>query len=184
MKPFLASAQDWRRPFWLTLLIAASIAFTLGFACAVPFAAFAAATALTLSKRDAMILMLGAWLANQVTGFLFLDYPLDANCLERGAAFGVVALGSLFAARVTAARLRQIQRLVCCMLAFLAAFVAYEASLYGFAQILGGKEDFTIAVQARIFAINACALVGLFAVNYLGDSLRLTPNYGLGASPS
>ena len=181
MKPFLASAQDWRRPFWLILLIASSVGFTFGFACAVPFAAFAAATALTLSKRDATILMVGVWLANQATGLLFLDYPLDANCFERGAAFAVVALVSLLAARVTAAQLPQVHPLVCCTLAFLAAFIAYEAGCSGFSLLLGGQEDYTLAIQARIFAINACALIGLFAVNYLGASLRLAPSYGFSA---
>jgi len=177
MQPFLSSTQDWRRPFWLGLLITSSIAFTFAFACAVPYAAFAAATALTLPRRDAVILMVGVWLANQLTGFLFLHYPLDANCFEWGAALGVVALLSLFAGRITAFRLKNMNPIICCTLACLAAFLAYETSCYGFALVLGGCEDFTLPIQARIFAINACALVGLFAVNRAGSSLRLTPIY-------
>jgi hypothetical protein len=38
-----AMSIGWRRPIWIALLVAASIAFSLGFACATPFAAFAAA---------------------------------------------------------------------------------------------------------------------------------------------
>ncbi len=178
MQPFLSQGQDWRRPFWLGLLIVSSIVFTLAFACAVPFAAIAAATALTLARRDALILTAGVWLANQLTGFLFLHYPFDTNTLLWGAALGIVALASLCAARITAARLRHMNPLVCCTLACLAAFVAYEASCYGFALLLGGREDFTWAIQARILVINICALIGLFAVNHVGALLRLVPEYG------
>jgi len=177
MQPLLSNVQDWRRPFWLSLLIVSSIAFTFAFACAVPYAAFAAATALTLPRRDALILTAGVWLANQLTGFLFLHYPLDLNTLLWGAALGVVALASLFAARITAARLRAMNPLVCCTLACFAAFVAYEASCYGFALVLGGCEDFTLPIQARILAINVCALIGLFVVNRAGSSLRIAPVY-------
>jgi hypothetical protein len=42
-----SASAGWRHLFWLALLVGASIAFSLGFACAIPFAAFAAAAALT-----------------------------------------------------------------------------------------------------------------------------------------
>jgi hypothetical protein len=35
-----APATGWRRRAWIALLVAASAAFSLGFACATPFAAF------------------------------------------------------------------------------------------------------------------------------------------------
>jgi hypothetical protein len=175
MQPLLSSAQDWRHPFWLALLIASSFIFTLAFACAVPFAAFAAATALTLSKRDAFILIIGIWLANQLTGFFFMNYPWDVNTFAWGIALGITAIISCAVARVTAMRLSNFNPLLCRTLAFFAAFMAYEASCYASAFMLGGVDDFTLAIQTRIFALNACALVGLFVVNYVGASLRLTP---------
>jgi hypothetical protein len=39
-----------RRLLWIALLVVASAVFSLGFACAVPLAAFAAVAALTLSR--------------------------------------------------------------------------------------------------------------------------------------
>lgn len=177
MQTFTSTTQDLRRIFWLTLLIIASVAFTFAFACAVPFAAFAAATALTLPRRDALVLMLGVWLANQLTGFMFMNYPLDANTLAWGAALGVTALVSMFAARITTARLKHVQPFLRGAVAFLVAFTAYEISCYTFALMLGGVEDFTLAIQSRIFALNAAAFVGLFALNRLGSSLQLMPVY-------
>ena len=49
----LSVPRDWRHPLWLGLLVVASGVFSLGLACAVPLAAFAAAAALSLSRRGA-----------------------------------------------------------------------------------------------------------------------------------
>ena len=75
MQPSEPSITDRRHQLWLTLLVTGSVAFTTVFACAAPFAAFSAATALALSRRDALLLTAGVWLANQLTGFLVLGYP-------------------------------------------------------------------------------------------------------------
>lgn len=179
MQPFLSKTQDWRRPFWLALLIASSIGFTFGFACAVPFAAFSAATALTLPKQDALILTVGVWLANQLTGFLLMSYPWDATTFAWGAALGITGLVSMLAARATALRLGHLHPLLCCTMAFLGAFIVYEASCYVSALTLGGVEDFTLEIQARVFAINACALIGLFAFNRVGSTFRFAPVYNV-----
>ena len=80
--------QDWRRPFWLSLVVGASVAFSLGFACATPFAAFCAAAACTLPRRDAYYLTGAVWLASQVVGFAFLQYPWTADCLTWAAVLG------------------------------------------------------------------------------------------------
>lgn len=177
MQSSLSPAQDWRRPFWLALLIVSSVAFTLGFACAVPFAAFAAASALTLPRKDAIMLMLGVWLANQLTGFLFMNYPLDTNTLVWGTALGVTALVSLFAARAVATRFSNSNPLVNATVTFFAAFVAYEACCYAFSLALGGTENYTFVIQSRLFVLNVGALVGLFALNQIGSSLKITPSY-------
>lgn len=182
MQPLLSALQDWRRPFWLSLLIISSMAFTLAFACAVPFAAFAAATALTLAKRDAFILMVGVWLVNQITGFFFMNYPWNANAFAWGPALLIVALVSMMAARVTAKHLRQLHPLLCCTLAFLAAFLGYEVSCYASSLVLGGQEVFTLEIQGPIFILNAWALLGLFAINYAGSMLRLMPRHPSAAS--
>ena len=75
-----------RRPLWIALLVVASVVFSLGFACAVPLAAFAAIAALTLSRRDAFALVGAVWLANQIAGFTLLHYPMDPSTFAWGAA--------------------------------------------------------------------------------------------------
>ncbi|HWX14176.1 MAG TPA: hypothetical protein VNY06_04850 [Methylocella sp.] len=62
--------SDWRRLFWMGSLILLSVAFSLGFSCAVPLAPFATIGALT-------VLIGAVWLANQMTGFALLHYPLE-----------------------------------------------------------------------------------------------------------
>jgi len=88
----LSENRDWRHPLWLALLVAASVVFSLGLACAAPFTAFGAAAALTLSRRDALVLVMSVWLANQLVGFTLLHYPWTANAFAWGGALGVVAV--------------------------------------------------------------------------------------------
>ena len=94
----------WRHLIWLTLLVAASVAFSLGFACAVPLAAFAAAAALTLSSADALVLILLVWLANQLVGFSVLGYPWTVSTFAWGMVLGVVAVLATLVSQWTAAR--------------------------------------------------------------------------------
>src|SRR5947207_9550709 len=82
----------WRHWLWLAALVGTSVGSTLGLACAVPLAAFAAAAALTLSRQDALVLIVAVWLANQLVGFTVLDYPWTASTFAWGVALGAVAI--------------------------------------------------------------------------------------------
>jgi hypothetical protein len=166
--------QDWRRPFWLALLIASSIAFGFALACATPFAAFAAALALTLPRRDAVYGIVGVWLANQAVGFAFLHYPLDLNCLAWGAALGVTAILCTLVAHQIVLRMRT-SRLLSGTTAFLAAFATYEVMLFLGALVLGGEDALTFAIQTQAFAINVVGMAGLLLLHWLGETLRIAP---------
>jgi hypothetical protein len=172
-----------RRHLWLGLMIAASVATSLGFACAVPLAAFAAASALTLSRRDALLLVGAVWLANQVVGFAVLGYPWTANCIAWGVALGAVALLSTAAALGVVGRLDgaawSATRPV---VAFLVSFLVYEGTLFAVALVLGGTEDFTPAIIGRIFAINAIGMAALFVASRLGAAIGLVAPAGLALS--
>jgi hypothetical protein len=170
----LSAPRDWRHPLWLALLVAASVVFSLGLACAVPLAAFAAAAALSLSQRDAPLLTLLVWLANQLVGFALLDYPLTASTFAWGAVLGIVAILATWAAQWIAGRLANAGRTLIVTATFLTAFAVYEAALFGVsATMLGGAEIYTLAIQGRIFAINAAAFVGLLMLNQLAASVGL-----------
>jgi hypothetical protein len=161
-------AEAWKRPFWLALLVTASVAFSLGFACAMPFAALCAVAACTLPRRDAYYAAGAVWVANQAIGFVFLHYPWTVNCLAWGAAIGLSALLSTLAARWTRRRLMGARSWAACTVAFVAAFAAYEAALIAFSLPLGGTGSFTPAVMAQVFAVNTVAAVGLFALHRAG----------------
>ena len=158
----------WRHVLWLTLLVASSVAFTISFACAVPFAAFGAVAALTMSRRDALLLAAAVWLANQLVGFTILDYPWTANSFAWGVALGVVAVLATLASQWSIRRLYGYNPVVVSLASFLAAFVMYEGGLLIVAAtMLGGMEDFTLAIVTRILEINAAAFVGLLMLNQL-----------------
>jgi hypothetical protein len=85
----IVAGLDWRRATWLAILIAASVSFSFGFACAVPFAALGAVAALTLPRQHAWLVLIATWFANQVIRFAALGYPWTANAIAWGVALGV-----------------------------------------------------------------------------------------------
>jgi len=159
------ASHGWRHWLWLALLPAASVGFTFGFACAVPFAAFGAIAALTLTRRDALLLTVALWLVNQIIGFTVLQYPWDGMTFTWGAVLGGVAVLSTAAAQAV---IRGRGGVPAWLASFAAAFIVYEGGLYLVSAVaLGGTEDFTVEIVARIFAINAAAFVGLLAASLL-----------------
>lgn len=169
---------DRSRALWVALLVAASAAFTLGFACAVPFAAFGAVAALTLARRDALLLTTALWLVNQAIGFTVLHYPWDGLTMIWGSVLGIVAVLSTAAAQVADRRFGRRGTAAAALASFAAAFVVYEGGLYGVsAAALGGTADFTVAIVLRILAINAVAFVGLILLS------RVAGRFGLSAGP-
>jgi hypothetical protein len=168
-----------RHVLWLAVLVAASVGFTFGFACAVPFAAFGAATALTLNTRDALLLTIALWLANQIVGFGLMGYPWDGSTFLWGAVLGVVALLSTAAARIASTHLAAASYGMILAGSFAASFIVYEGSLYIVsAAWLGGTEDFAPAIVAYIAGLNILAFGGLLILERLGRML------GLAAAPS
>jgi len=162
----------WRHWLWLAVLVGASIAFTLGLACAVPLAAFAAAAALTLSQRDALALLLAVWLANQLVGFTVLDYPWTASTFAWGVALGAVAILATVAGQWTVRHLTNARRALGHTGVFLVAFAVYEAALFAISlTLLGGTEIYTAAIQGWIFAVNAVAFAGLLVLHRLAVSI-------------
>jgi hypothetical protein len=165
-----ALGTGWRRPFWIALLVAASVAFTLGFACATPLAAFAAIAALSTPRKDALLLIGLVWLANQAIGFSVLHYPWTADCLAWGVGLGIVSVLATLGAEWAAKRFNHLGRFASAM-AFLAAFAIYEGLLFLTSIIVqSGVEDYTAAIVGRIFAINAFAFIALLVVNSIGVS--------------
>jgi len=161
----------WRHLLWLAVLVGASVAFTLGLACAVPLAAFAAAAALTLSRHDALVLIVAVWLANQLVGFAVLDYPWTASTFAWGAALGAVAILATLAGQWTVGHSTGTGRAVSHMATFLVASAVYEAALFAVsATLLGGTEIYTAAIQGWILAVNAVAFVGLLVLHRLAIS--------------
>lgn len=164
----------WRRPVWVASLVAASILFSLGFACAVPFAAFAAVAALTMTRRDALLLVGLVWFANQAVGFGVLHYPWTAETLAWGAGLLAVALLATLAAEIGVTRLGRLPRLGLAPIAFLSAFATYEGLLFlASVAVQGGDEAYDLSIVARIFAINAVAFGGLVLASKLGETAGL-----------
>ena len=122
--------------FCLLLLTAACVLASLTFACATPFAAFAALAGAMLPLSAALPVVLAAWIVNQAIGFGVLGYPMEMNTLLWGLAIGVAAL----AATAVSARVPRLLpaggRAATLTLAVIAAYAAYEIVLLAFAPAL------------------------------------------------
>lgn len=126
---------------WAGVLATSSVLGSLALACMFPFAAIATLLAATLPFRKAAVWMGAAWFTNQLIGYLLLGYPQTANSFGHGLAIGVTALATLGVAKAVFS-LRGDRSLVSALLAFAAAFVAFEALLYVAALYLGGVQNF------------------------------------------
>jgi hypothetical protein len=155
----------WFRPVWLGLLVAISAAITIVFTCVTPFAAFAVIAAVTVSRRDAVMLAVALWLTNQAVGFGLLHYPWTASTLAWGVALGVAAVIGTLAALWTFRRLGSLRPLARSVAAFLVAFVLYQLTLFAAAvSWLGGADMFAPGIVSQVLLINAVTLAGLFAL--------------------
>jgi hypothetical protein len=151
---------------WPALLLAAALLSSVTFACVTPFAAFAVLAAATMPLPRALAMVAGVWLVNQVLGFCALGYPFDGIALVWGAAIGVAALAGTAAAAAILARTRGWPLAAGMAAAFAAAFIAYQALLFLAALGLGGTENFTVDIVAKLAVSDTGWLVGIAIVRY------------------
>ncbi|MBS0521284.1 MAG: hypothetical protein JSR90_21480 [Proteobacteria bacterium] len=168
-------ADTARRGLWIVLLTGASIGFSLVFACATPFAALATLAARTMTRRDAVLLVLAAWLANQAIGYGFLHYPQTFDSVAWGVAIGVAALAALAAALAVGGEPLQTGPVFATAIAFAAAFAVYELILLATTLLLPASDGaFSLPVILDLLKVNAIALAGLLALAYLATSVGLS----------
>lgn len=156
-------------PLWMVVLVAAAILFSFVLACGMPFAALGALAALTLPARDALVLAVLSWLANQAIGFGFLGYPLEAMTLAWGMALGFSALAAVVGALFV---LRQMPRGTLPAqlgMAFVAAWAAQQCVVFLASLALGGTASaFAASVVWFIFWTNALAFLVLLSLQVVG----------------
>jgi hypothetical protein len=114
---------------------------SLAFACATPFAAFAALAGAMLPLSAALLVVMAAWIVNQAIGFGVLGYPMEMNTLLWGLAIGVAALAATAVSAQVPRHLPAGGRAATLTLAVIAAYAVYEIVLLAFAPALGGSGD-------------------------------------------
>jgi hypothetical protein len=171
-----ASHRQWA---WISLLTVSSLVFSLAFACATPFAAFAALAALYFARADAAALVLGIWLINQIVGYAVLGYPQTFDSYAWGIAIGVAAIMALVAAFPTNRWMQEHNFFIRVGAVFAAAFCAYELALLATTLLLpSGPEAFSLRVVGEILVVNALALGGLIICEQLAIAT------GIASAPS
>jgi hypothetical protein len=163
--PRLAPVAPRHAPlFCFALLTVASALASLVFACATPFAAFAAIAAAMLPLRQALPVVVGAWLINQGIGFGVLHYPIDAATMLWGLVIGAAALAATPAASAVLRGSPRWPAPVALTVALVCAYAAFELTLLAATPMLGGAASFTAAIVTRIELTSMAWLIGLVAI--------------------
>ena len=160
---------------WVALLIVAGFLSSVTFECVTPFAAFAALTAVTMRLSGALATTAAIWFTNQALGFLALGYPLDGSTFAWGGAIGVAALlATLAAAAINEIGFPALWLQVTG--AFGAAFLVYEGILLLATVVLGGAQNFSPDIVAKLALSDAAWLIGVVILRHgllsLGTSGR------------
>jgi hypothetical protein len=166
---------------WIALIAALTVIGSFALACVAPLAAVAALAALTLRRTDGLILVVTAWVFNQLVGFILLSYPQTADTYAWGAAIGVSSVLGYLAATAIVARTGS--NLLGALAAFAAAFVVYQLGLYAFGVATSYAGDtFSLAVVGEVLAINGIAFVGFLALHRAAVALSLVKPVQHGAA--
>jgi hypothetical protein len=163
---------------WTLACVGASLLSTFAFACVTPLAGLAAIAGLKLPRNQALAVTGLTWFANQAVGFLFLQYPLTADCFAWGGLLAAAALAGTLAANSCARMTQWALRLGA---GFLAAFAVYEIILFAATPFLGGEATFAGPILLRILAINLAAflvLAALSAIDIRARTVALLPSRG------
>ena len=144
------------------LLAAASASASLIFACATPFAAFAALAVSILPLRQALIAVGVSFVVNQVLGFGALGYPMTADAAAWGVVMALAAIVAVLAARTAWQYGARFGGAVY-PLVLVASYAAYEIALYAATPLLGDNGSFAMQIVAQLAFVNAIWMVGLIA---------------------
>jgi hypothetical protein len=171
-----------QRTVWGTTLTVATVVASWALACATPFAGLAALAALFLPRRDAFVLIVVTWIANQAMGFGLLDYPLDWSTLRGGLNLGVAALASTAAAIAAHRALLKTGFTIAVIGTLTAAFVGYEGTVFVLSPWRTGG-DFNLSTTLYILYVNGLAFVGLLVLQSIAMAVGLTVPRILPSSP-
>lgn len=164
---------------WVPVLMLAAILGSFAFACATPFAAFAAMLALTVPPRRGLALIAAAWALNQAIGYGALDYPRTVDSFIWGAAIGVAALAATAVAYAAMRRLAAMPSAARVLLSFVAAFALFELALLAVGIALGDTAAFGAAIVAEVGLVNVLWFAALIAAHaLLGASVRRAVAHG------
>jgi len=166
--------------FCFALLTVSCALASFALACATPFAAFAVVAAATL-RRQALLVVTGAWLVNQTIGFGALHYPIDASTVAWGFVIGAAALAATAVSSMVLRALPATRTSLALALTLVCAYGAYELVLFATTPVLGGAGAFTAAIVARLGGLNVLWLVGLVAAC---EIVRLLNPFGRGRAVS
>lgn len=160
--------QKWNagQSIWPLSLGASTVVGSLLLACIFPFAAFAALAALTMTPRRGFVLVTGAWMVNQATGFFLMSFPWDAKAVGHGVAILAATLAATVVARLALDNVRGPASFRAAA-ALASAFVVHQVLLRAYASVGGGAENFSAEIITAVAVNDVMWFAGLMALRAL-----------------
>lgn len=138
------------------ILAATTLSGSMVLGCMMPFVAVATIAALAMPARRGAASVALCWLGNQVLGFGLMGFPWDGATFAAGFSLLVSSLIAFVTARAVAGRSANP------VLAFLAAFAAFELSLFAYALPFGDPALFSPRIVGLIVLNDALWFAGLW----------------------
>ncbi|MFM7379265.1 MAG: hypothetical protein ACKO1O_14240 [Erythrobacter sp.] len=137
------------------VLAATTLSGTVVLACMMPFVAIVTIAALAMPARRGLAAVGLCWLGNQMLGFGLMCFPWDGPTFAAGLSLLAASLIAFAAARAVAGRGGAVP-------AFLAAFAAFELSLFAYALPFGDPALFAPQIVGLIALNDALWFAGLW----------------------
>lgn len=152
-------AQGW---FWPSLFTTVGCLSNIAYTCTLPFVTVGIVAGTTLTRQRAAISALMIWLANQIFGYTWHNYPRTPDSFAWGLVLGIGTVGIALAGGYRplfsqSKPLRPRQLLlnylwIPAMLIF--GFLAFEGLILAAGLVLGGTEGLTLPILGKIWLHN------------------------------
>ena len=160
---WIQAAQDLARGwFWPSLFTTVGCLSNIAYTCTLPFVTVGIVAGTTLTRQRAIISALMIWLANQIFGYTWHNYPRTPDSFAWGLVLGIGTVGVALAAsyrplffQSKTLRPRQLLMNYLWIPAMLIlGFLAFEGLILAAGLVLGGTEGLTLSILGKIWLHN------------------------------
>ncbi|MFS8885311.1 hypothetical protein [Synechococcus sp. H70.2] len=148
--------------FWPSLLTTIGCLSNIAYTCTLPFVTVGIVTGTTLTRQRAIVSASMIWLANQIFGYTWHNYPRTPDSLAWGLVLGIGTVGVAWLASYRPlffqphpVQPRQwLRNYLWILVMLILGFLAFEGLILAAGLVLGGTEGLTLPILGKIWLHN------------------------------